>query len=241
MATIVLVPGAWLPASAWNGVADDLRTRGHAVHPITLRGVGATTDPDHTDLDAHVADIVGLLEDADLSDVVLAGHSYGGNVVAVAAGAVADRLRHVVYIDSGPLPQGMAQFDVNPPELQESLRAGVVDGMLPPPRFTPEELGPQMLDGLDDAALERLRALATTHPFASLVQPAGYPHGIADVPTTLIACTFPLEMVQQLMAQDDPFFALLKGAEIAAVPTGHWPMFSEPKRLAELLDSIASH
>jgi hypothetical protein len=37
-----------------------------------------------------------------------------------------------------------------------------------------------------------------------------------------------------------PFFALLKGADIFTVPTGHWPMFSEPAKLAEVLDQIAS-
>jgi hypothetical protein len=41
-----------------------------------------------------------------------------------------------------------------------------------------------------------------------------------------------------MIEEGHPLFTLLAGAELHGLPTGHWPMFSEPKRLAEILDAI---
>ncbi|MGE3273258.1 MAG: alpha/beta hydrolase, partial [Chloroflexota bacterium] len=72
MATYVLVGGAWLGAWAWQDVAERLRTLGHDVRPISLTGLAereAEGTPD-TDLETHIADIVGVLEHDDLRDVI---------------------------------------------------------------------------------------------------------------------------------------------------------------------------
>ncbi|MEV4543667.1 hypothetical protein [Micromonospora echinaurantiaca] len=42
-----------------------------------------------------------------------------------------------------------------------------------------------------------------------------------------------------MIAQGHPFFAGLAGGQLHALPTGHWPMLSEPKGLATVLDTIA--
>jgi hypothetical protein len=61
----------------------------------------------------------------------------------------------VVYVDSGPLPDGMSQFDTNPPEEQDRLRTLIGDGhLLPPPAWEPAD-DPANLAGLDADALER--------------------------------------------------------------------------------------
>src|SRR5690349_10380021 len=100
MSSIVLVPGAWLGGWAWQRVVDDLRTRGLDVWPVTLGGVAersAEAGPD-TDLEQHVSEVIELIESADLRDVLLVGHSYGGMVVSTAAGRIADRIGRVVYL-----------------------------------------------------------------------------------------------------------------------------------------------
>jgi hypothetical protein len=72
-------------------------------------------------LDTRVADIVNLVEYERLSDVIVAGHSYAGAPVA-----------HLIYIDSAPLPEGMALIDLYTPE----ARPQPVDGWkLPFPGF----------------------------------------------------------------------------------------------------------
>jgi pimeloyl-ACP methyl ester carboxylesterase len=236
MATIVLVPGMWLGAWAWQDVASRLTEAGHDTRPVTLTGLAerAGEATAGTDLDTHAADVVRLLESEDLRDVVLVGHSYGGMVVSTAAGQVADRVRRVVYVDSGPLPEGVSQFDTSPPEEQERIRAEVGEGYLVAvPPF--EQDGSPMLAGLDDAALARIRANATPHPFASVTQPVHYTPDYARLPQTLVSCTFAAAQVSEMIAAGHPFFALLRGADVAELPTGHWPMFSRPADLADLL------
>ena len=241
MTTIVLVPGAWLGAWAWEGVTAALREAGHDVRPLTLTGLADRADeatPD-VDLDTHVADIVDLVESEDLRDVILVGHSYGGMPVSVAARPLAERLAAVVYVDSGQLPEGLSQLDTNPPEAQAQIRAAAAEtGLMGPPAFDPAE-DPVNLAGLDAAALRAMRDGATPHPFASMAQPLRYRPAARAVATALVACTFPEEQVRTMIKAGHPFFAALADAEVISLPTGHWPMFSEPARLAAVLDDIA--
>jgi pimeloyl-ACP methyl ester carboxylesterase len=123
MATYVLVPGAWLGGWAWNAVAQRLRSRDHDVHPVTLTGLGdraALASPE-VDLERHVDDIVGPIEEADLRDLVLVGHSYGGIPVTGAADTIADRIATVVYVDSGPPLDGAAYLEMMPPPVKEAI------------------------------------------------------------------------------------------------------------------------
>ncbi|MCY1145062.1 alpha/beta hydrolase [Actinoplanes sp. Pm04-4] len=230
MSTYILVPGMWIGAWAWQQVTAALRAEGHDVHPLTLTGVADRAHllgPD-VDLDTHVEDIVRLAEVEDLRDIVLVGHSYGGMPVSAAALRLRDRISSVVYVDSGPLPEGMSQLDA----YGEATDA-TEDAM--PVRSWDSEADPVLLADLDEAALELLRTRSTPHPLASVRQPLGARATSADFPTTLIACTFPRDQIDQMMAAGHPFFAALTEAEIAYLPTGHWPMLSRPKELAALL------
>ena len=116
--TYVLVPGFWLGASVWRPVADSLRERGHVVHAVDLSGMGerAHLASPETDLTTHIDDVVHLLEQQNLHDVVLVGHSYGALVTTGAADRMPERVARLVYVDSGPLPDGMAQADFEGPD-----------------------------------------------------------------------------------------------------------------------------
>jgi pimeloyl-ACP methyl ester carboxylesterase len=239
MSTYVLVPGFWLGAWAWRDVTAALRAAGHDVYPLTLTGLAERSHlatPD-VGLDTHTTDIVRLLEVEDLRDVVLVGHSGGGMPVSQAADRVPDRVARVVYVDSGPLPDGTSQFDTNEPAEQERLLALIGSGHLLPPRAWEPADDPVNLAGLDAGALGLLRARATAQPLRTATDPVRRTGG-RPVPTALIACTFPLDVVRGMVEQGHPYFALLAGADLFELPTGHWPMLSEPKRLADLLGRI---
>ncbi|MGS2617090.1 alpha/beta fold hydrolase [Micromonospora sp. LZ34] len=240
MATFVLVPGFWLGGWAWREVTATLRGQGHEVYPVTLTGVAerAHLAGPEVGLETHTTDIVRLIEVEDLRDVLLVGHSGGGLPVTLAADRIPDRIARAVYVESGPMPEGMSQFDSHPPEEQERLRAQIGAGhLLPPPAWDPAE-DPENLAGLDDTALGLLRARATPHPLRAATDPVRRTGGRA-VPTALVASTFPLPVVEEMLAQGHPFFAGLAGGQLHALPTGHWPMLSEPKGLATVLDTIA--
>jgi pimeloyl-ACP methyl ester carboxylesterase len=221
----------WIGAWAWRDVARALTARGHEVHAVTLTGVA---DRAHllgpgVDLDTHTEDIVRLAEIEDLHDIVLVGHSYGGMPVSVAAQRLGHRVKQVVYVDSGPLPEGSTQLGISGGDPD-----AITGDAVPPRSWDPAE-DPVLLAGLDETALRRLRDRCTPHPAASVRQPLGKHATSADLPTTLIACTFPLEQIGEMMAAGHPFFAELTEARITALPTGHWPMLSEPEALADAL------
>jgi pimeloyl-ACP methyl ester carboxylesterase len=221
----------WLGAWAWHDVTAALRDAGHEVYPLSLTGVA---DRSHllgpgVDLDTHIADIVRLAEIEDLRDFVLAGHSYGGMPVSAAALRLRNRLKAVVYVDSGPLPEGTTQLSI-------SGDAPPGPG-IPPPLWDPAA-DPVNQAGLDERAVERLRARSTPHPRASVTQPLGARATSADLPTALVACTFKPAQVRSMMAAGHPFFSGLAEAQIVPLDTGHWPMLSEPKALASILDEL---
>ena len=241
MATFVLVPGFWLGAWAWEAVARDLRAAGHEVHPVTLTGLAeraAEASPE-VDVETHVRDIIAVLEDNDLHDVVLVGHSGGSLPVTCVGDRVPERLRRIVHVDSGPLPAGMAQIDFHEPDEQERTRERVRaegDGWkLPPPRFDPAE---DLVEGMTAEQLEQVRARATPQPFGTATQPLQRSESGATTPQAAITCTFPPELVRQLSTSGHPVFALMADLDLHHLPTGHWPMFSRPGDLAALLAKI---
>jgi pimeloyl-ACP methyl ester carboxylesterase len=234
MSTYILVPGMWIGAWAWHEVTRTLRAGGHDVYPLTLTGVA---DRSHLlgpgiDLDTHTDDIIRLAEVEDLRDIILVGHSYGGMPVSAAALRLRERIKKVVYVDSGPLPEGTTQLSMSGEDSPAKIEGDAV-----PARSWDPQADPVLLAGLDETALELLRTRSTPHPLASVAQPLG-PHATStDLPTTLVACTFPMDQIGQMMAAGHPFFAGLTEARIIALPTGHWPMLSEPKALADALSS----
>ena len=246
MATYVLVAGAWLGGWAWRETADVLRAKGHDVYPVTLTGLGerAHLASPEVDQDTHIADVVGVLTTEDLHDVVLVGHSYAGITVTGAADRVPERIAKVVYLDSGPVADGMAYLEMSPPEGQAALRAAVTgrgDGWrLPVPSWAELEAQGASLEGLGDAERAHMRAHATDQPFATYTTPLKLT-GPGVTEKVLVTCSFPLAQVRELIARGHPWFAPLAGPgwSFAELPTGHWPMFSVPGPLAQTLDELA--
>jgi pimeloyl-ACP methyl ester carboxylesterase len=251
---LVLVPGACLGGWAWREVAPELRDRGHDVYAVTLTGLGERVHlaTPEVDLDTHVSDVVNLLDFEALEDAVLVGHSYAGAVVTGVADRRPRRLSTVVYLDTGPLPDGAAISDVQPEPLRERQRLeAVADGegwLWPvPDRATLEKGTFGSGRGLSDAHFELLAERATPQPYATLTSPlalAGPPS--PELRRVAVFCAdggTELATLRGLIARGDPRAAAFADPdwELHELPTGHWPMFSMPVALAELLHEIASH
>ncbi|WP_345710506.1 alpha/beta hydrolase [Kineococcus glutinatus] len=241
--TYVLVPGFWLGASIWRAVADPLRAHGHVVHAVDLSGMGerAHLASPQTDLTTHVDDVVHLLEQHDLHDVVLVGHSYGALVTTGAADRVPERVARLVYIDSGPLPDGTAQADFDGPEARMADEDRVMtDGegwKLPPP---PWSVIAAEVPEVDDDAVAALVESSRPQPWRTATQPVALTGAWERLPRTGVLCSFSLEQLRQ-MAPGAPVFVHMVDGDWTYVelPTWHWPMVSRPVELAEVLESVS--
>ena len=101
-APIILVPGFWLGAWAWDEVAEKLRADGHAVTALTLPGLESVdTDRSSIHFADHVDAIVRAIEAAD-RPVVLAVHSASGFAGYAASDLVPERIAAMVYVDTAP-------------------------------------------------------------------------------------------------------------------------------------------
>jgi pimeloyl-ACP methyl ester carboxylesterase len=243
MTTYVLVGGAWLGGWCWQPVARRLRENGHDAYPVTLTGLGEREHlaSSEVDLETHIMDVVNLFEFEDLHDVILLGHSYAGLVVTGAADRVPGRISRLVYLDTGPIPSGTALIEMFPPEARKHIEEQVEElgegwrFPLPPP----EELATMgSLEGLDEEDLALLRSRAVPQPFGTYTQPLRLENPSREELSRIgILCSISLDQVQEAIASGDPLFRELSGPnwQFIELPTGHWPMFSRPDDLADLL------
>ena len=164
--TYVLVPGFWAGAWIWRPVTEALRAHGHDVHPVTLTGLAerAHLATPEVDLETHITDVMNLIRYEDLSDVVLVGHSYAGLVVSAVADRIPERVRQLVYVDTGPLPDGFANADFGPPDERARQEAVVAAGdgwRLPPPPWA--EMASHV-DGVSTATVQQLGSCRCRSP-----------------------------------------------------------------------------
>jgi pimeloyl-ACP methyl ester carboxylesterase len=238
--------GGWV----WRDVAGELREAGHEVYAPTLTGLGERVHLARPEIDAetHVTDVVNLLVYEDLQDVVLAGHSYAAAVVQGVADRAPERLAGLVYLDTGPYPDGMALLDFYSPEGRAATEAVVQEHgegwRLPFPDI--DDLGQQAsLAGLDEHDLSLMIARATPQPIETFRRPVPLTRAYADeYDRALILCTdggFTTEQLRGTIASGAPMFQPLAAPDwrFEELPTGHWPMLSMPAELAALLEKIA--
>src|SRR5918993_2570464 len=101
-APILLVPGFWLGAWAWDEVAASLRGAGHDVTALTMPSLeSAEADRSAITLSDHVEAIRQAVEAA-AAPVVLAVHSGTGFSGYGASDRVPERIAAMVYVDSAP-------------------------------------------------------------------------------------------------------------------------------------------
>lgn len=231
MVNFVLVAGARLGAWAWDEVVPYLRAAGHGVHPLTLSGLA-----DKRGLPAgqatHVQDIVAEVERKGLRDVVLVGHSYSGIPVGQAAERIGDRLARAVFVDSN-VPTDGQSFVSAWPDGGAAVKASIAENggfwpLAPAAHYDGE--------GLTDEQIARLVRGSTPHPGATLTEPAVLARSLGDLPATYILCV--LAGAEPDEAEPDEDVAELlnsKHWQLIKMDTGHWPMFSQPRELAQIL------
>jgi pimeloyl-ACP methyl ester carboxylesterase len=227
-APIVLVPGFWLGAWAWDEVAAALRADGHDVTAVTLPGLeSADAARSAITMSDHVEAICEVVRAA-AAPVVLAVHSGAGASGYGASDRIPEQIAAMVYVDSAPAT-GALDPDLTAVELPLPSR---------------EELeAEENLDGLTEEQLETFRRRAVPEPGAVLREaPELINDTRLDVPSTVVCTGFTSEQVKDFAKEG---YAWLGGlAELRDVtwidlPTSHWPMWSRPRELAAIIGDVA--
>jgi pimeloyl-ACP methyl ester carboxylesterase len=180
-APIILVPGFWLGAWAWDEVAAALRADGHDVTALTLPGLeSADADRSSITLADHIDAICEAVTAAG-RPVVLAVHSGAGAPGYAVTDRIPEQIAAMVYVDSAPAT-GALDPDFGAVELplpsREQLEAD------------------ENLEGLTEEQLETFRQLAVPEPGAALREAAELTNDPRlDVPSTIVCTGFTSEQV----------------------------------------------
>jgi len=222
---IILVPGLWLDASCWGAVVPSLTAAGHQVHAMTLPGVGVPApESSGIGMSDWVDAVVAQIDECD-GQVILVGHSAGGNAVWGAADARTDRVARVIFVDTVPSADG-SPF----PSFV------LVDGVIPFP-------GWGSFPEAEVADLDAATRAAAVTPSA----PAGVSEGVirlsnparSSVPVTVLMGSLDRAGLEAEIAADLMRFGAeyhaIQDIEVLTIGSGHWPQLSAPGRLAELI------
>jgi pimeloyl-ACP methyl ester carboxylesterase len=232
MTTFALVHGAWHGAWCWEQLTPLLQHAGHDVVTMDLPSEdGAAT------FDTY-ADVVCAALDGRGDDVVLVGHSYGGNTVPLVAAR--RPLRHLVYLCAMIPDIGRSLFDQLSDDM-EMLNPAYEQGLSVPDEqlrqvWTDLDLACALFYGdcgepVAQGALNRLRPQSA--------YPAILPFSLAEFPavkTTYVVCSEDQILRPEWSrrtARDRV------GAELIELPGDHSPFYSRPSVLADVLLRLA--
>jgi pimeloyl-ACP methyl ester carboxylesterase len=235
LATFVIVHGAWGGAWSWNKfVVPLLRKAGHDVFPVTLTGLGDRThlSSPEISLDTHIQDVVNVLFYEDLRDVILVGHSYGGNVITGVADRCPERLRQLVYLDAATPSDGQASADSFPgrrEQVEEQARREG-DGWKVPPGDAPPDQPAEII--------EWARPRRTPMPIKTMTTPLRLTRGETALPRAFVYCTIGKapgspQAARAERVRDNPTWRYFE------LNTGHNLHYTAPEATVEILNKLA--
>ncbi len=232
MTRFVLVPGAWLGAWAWKEVTPVLEEEGHSAYPVTLTGMGervhlATKDGG---METAIQDVLNVVKYNELDDFILVGHSFAGKVAAAVADRAHERVRKVVYLDAfRPERVREPQGGFDPTKEFGPLRPGEFG--IPLTEEIVEHIG-RDVRGQDR---QRMMALATPWPVRLAMDPITLSKNYDAMHEAYVFCSLTGDPVEEIVA--GKWGALVGPHKI--LETGHWPMITRPKELAQDLIALA--
>ena len=233
-AHVVLVPGFWLGAWAWDEVVARLSEHGVSALPLTLPGLEA----DHpargsVGLEDHVSAIEQALALAPQgARTVLVAHSGAAVPATVALDRHVDEVDHVVWVDTAPVVDGYA------------MDPDAGGGEHPLSAQYDEELEQGSMKGLSEEQLATFRERAVPQPASSMRERVSlHDERRLDVPGTVVCTAFSAADYRSYAEQGMPFLAGIlqyRRLQLVDLPTGHWPMWSRPAELAGVIARAAS-
>lgn len=233
---IVLVHGAWMGASAWVRVAEDLRKQGFNVRAVELPGHGADNTPaSQLTLDGYVKAVAAALPATGQATVV--GHSMAGMVISALAQAEPAKVAHLVYV-AAYLPQnGDSLYKLS--TMDKDSRVGKYWTQSDPKSYSPASIRAEGIAEVfcQDCSDIDKKWLVETHK-AEAVPPMATPVTLSapnfgKVPRTYVHTSQDMAVSYNLQKA---MLAAAGGAQtVATLETSHTPMLTQPQALARII------
>jgi pimeloyl-ACP methyl ester carboxylesterase len=118
----VLIHGAWHGGWCWDGVIRVLEKTRNTAEAPTMPGHHPKDDRSLVTFGSYVEKIIEVLE-RQPKPVILVGHSSAGFLLQAAAPKMPDKIERFVFHNACILPDGMAQFDLVPPDVVQFMTA----------------------------------------------------------------------------------------------------------------------
>jgi len=237
MKRFVLIHGAWHGGWCWEGVIRILVKSGHTAEAPTMPGHSPGDDRSKVTFNSYVEKIIEVLKKQP-RPVIIVGHSSAGFLLQSAAPKLSDKIERLVFHNAFILPDGMAQFDVVPPEISramiEAAKASPDNSVPVNEDFVRNVLMAGDTKELKDALIKRL----TPQPlalFTTKVNTAAF-NGLT-IPRTVLFCKDDASLPPGAflgMAQSLGKFDLNE-----IIPGGHETLFTKPGAVAQELIRIA--
>jgi pimeloyl-ACP methyl ester carboxylesterase len=233
LSDFVLIPGAWLGGWAWKRVVPHLEEAGHEAYPVTLTGMGERVHLAKADVGMETAidDVRNVIRFNDLDNFVLVGHSFAGKVAAAVADRESEKVRSIIYLDALiPKKVRTSQASLDPASEFGPTPPGT--NAFPLTEKIIGNIGPDV-KGRD---LEWMMAKATPWPAKLSADPISLSARFDSIKSAYIFCRRSGDPVDEIVAGK---WGKLEGP-YKIMDTGHWPMITKPRELAEDLASLAA-
>jgi pimeloyl-ACP methyl ester carboxylesterase len=231
--TFLVCHGAWSAGWAWKKMHPLMQAAGHRLVTPSYTGLGERAHLVHQglDLEAHIQDILNVIQYENLRDIVLVGHSYGGMVATGVADRARDKVSQLIYIDAFVPGDGQSLFDLNEAgraHLHKAAKEG--DGWRVPPMQTPPDTSPADVKWLSARRVqmpikcfeEKLKLKG-----GALTLPRSYIYATRITPADTFGCF-------SRMTKSDPAWRYFE------IDASHSPNVTAPEALMALLQKIAA-
>jgi pimeloyl-ACP methyl ester carboxylesterase len=189
-------------------------------------------------IDTFVQDLVEVIVRAELADIVLVGHSFGGIPISGVADRLPGRIAQLVYLDAVVVESGRNAFSYYPrSEVDarlESAKRTTNSVAVPPPDPLPSVWG---LGKPGDADYEFVRQQLSPHPLRTYLTPLALRAPVGNgLPRTYVTFSEPSHPLLEASRQLVRSWPGWKWAELA-VP--HDSIITHPDEVSRLLLTIS--
>ena len=235
MSHYILIHGAWEESRSWDLVTPQLQQQGHTVTAVDLPGHGENKQAiSQVTMQAYIQTVVDAINALD-QKIVLVGHSMTGTVISQVAERIPEKIERLIYVAAFLLNAGENVYETMKNDTEGEFYPEIVFSDDQSYATVPEQalrtvgfhdVDAQLIDDVLPLMVER----QSTEPFMAKVVVSDENFG--TVPKTYIRTT--IDKVTTPALQD----RMISNWEVETVhnlESGHFPAFSVPEKLAELM------